>query len=97
MEVTDNFGSNGVLPCGAYGPRAAKAAVQEQYSEVHTEVKRCVRVDKRGHIDNMLRQTEEVAAQRNVKDIHYITRKLAGRYQQTDKPSYKHNSTYHNH
>ena len=24
FEVTDNFGSNGVLPCGAYGPRSSQ-------------------------------------------------------------------------
>ena len=24
FEVTDNFGSNDVLPCGAYGPRSVK-------------------------------------------------------------------------
>ena len=27
FEVTDNFGSNGVLPCGAYGPREVSACV----------------------------------------------------------------------
>ena len=27
FEVTDNFGSNVVLPCGAYGPRSPKAWV----------------------------------------------------------------------
>ena len=44
-----------------------------------------MRADKRDHIDNLTRHAEVAAAQRNMKDLYIITRKLAGRYQQTDK------------
>ena len=66
--------------------RAAEAAAQEEYSEAHREVERCLRENKRGRIDNLARQAEEAAVQRNIKDLYDITWKLAGRYQQTGKP-----------
>lgn len=49
-------------------------------------MKRSIRADKRGYIDNLARQAKETAAQGNMKGLYDITRKLAGRYQQTDKP-----------
>ena len=49
-------------------------------------MKRGIRADKRGHTDNLTKQKEEAAAQRNRKGLFDITMKLAGRYLQTDKP-----------
>ena len=66
--------------------RAAKAAAQKEYNEAHKEVKGSIRADKKGHIDNLARAAEEAPAQRNPKGLYDITRKLPGRYQQTDKP-----------
>ena len=66
--------------------RSTKAAAQKNCNEAHGEVKTAIRADKRGHIDNLARQAEDAAAQRNLKGLHDITRKLAGRCQQADKP-----------
>ena len=64
--------------------RTAEVAEQKQYNEAHREAKRSIRADRRGHIENLARQAEEAAAQRNVKGLYDITKKV-GRYQQTDK------------
>ena len=59
--------------------RAAEGAAQKEHSEAHREVKRCIRANKRGHIDNLARQAEEATVQRNLKGLYDITRKLTGR------------------
>ena len=65
--------------------RAAKAAAQKECNEAHREVERNIRADKRGDHDNQAREAKEPASQINLKDLYDINRKLAGRYQQTDK------------
>nr|KAG5685412.1 hypothetical protein BaRGS_027207 [Batillaria attramentaria] len=50
------------------------------------EVKRSTRKDKRDYIDNLASQAEEAARQGNLKDLYQVTKKLAGKFQQTDKP-----------
>ena len=66
--------------------RAAKAKAQEDYSAANREVKKSIRMDKRDYIDSLARQAEEAAGQGNLKDLYMITKKLAGKFQQTDKP-----------
>ncbi|KAJ8346757.1 hypothetical protein SKAU_G00281580 [Synaphobranchus kaupii] len=66
--------------------RSAKGRAQEEYTQANKEVKRSIRKDKRAHIDNLAQQAETAAAQGNMKDLYMITKKLAGRFQQTDKP-----------
>lgn len=39
-------------------------------------MKRSIRADKRGYIDNLARQAKETAAQGNMKGLYDITRKL---------------------
>nr|KAG5690011.1 hypothetical protein BaRGS_007313 [Batillaria attramentaria] len=50
------------------------------------EVKRSTRKDKRDYIDNLANQAEEAAGQGNLKDLYQVTKKFAGKFQQTDKP-----------
>ena len=49
-------------------------------------MKRSIKKDKRDHIDNLAQQAETAAGQGNLKDLYMITKKLAGKFQQTDKP-----------
>nr|KAG5685972.1 hypothetical protein BaRGS_017411 [Batillaria attramentaria] len=66
--------------------RRAKAKAQEEYTAADREVKRSTRKDKRDYIDNLASQAEEAARQGNLKDLYQVTKKLAGKFQQTDKP-----------
>nr|KAG5699276.1 hypothetical protein BaRGS_000478 [Batillaria attramentaria] len=67
--------------------RRAKAKAQEEYTAADREVKRSTRKDKRDYIDNLANQAEEAAGQGNLKDLYQVTKKLAGKFQQTDKPT----------
>ena len=49
-------------------------------------MKRSIRKDKRDYIDNLASQAEEAAGQGNFKDLYLTTKKLAGKFQQTDMP-----------
>nr|KAG5689406.1 hypothetical protein BaRGS_017924 [Batillaria attramentaria] len=66
--------------------RRAKAKAQEEYTAADREVKRSTRKDQRDYIDNLANQAEEAAGQGNLKDLYQVTKKLAGKFQQTDKP-----------
>nr|KAG5713944.1 hypothetical protein BaRGS_020272 [Batillaria attramentaria] len=66
--------------------RTAKAKAQEEYTAADREVKRSTRKDKRDYIVNLASQAEEAARQGNRKDLYQVTKKLAGKFQQTDKP-----------
>nr|KAG5701649.1 hypothetical protein BaRGS_019338 [Batillaria attramentaria] len=66
--------------------RRAKAKAQEEYTVADREVKRSIRKDKRDYIDNLASQAEEAARQGNLKDLYQVTKKLAGKFQETDKP-----------
>nr|KAG5691851.1 hypothetical protein BaRGS_033455 [Batillaria attramentaria] len=66
--------------------RRAKAKAQEEYTAADREVKRSTRKDKRDYIDNLASQAEEAARQGNLKDLYQVNKKLAGKFQQTDKP-----------
>ena len=49
-------------------------------------MKRSIRKDKRDYIDYVANQAEEAAGQGNFKDLYLTTKKLAGKFQQTDMP-----------
>lgn len=49
-------------------------------------MKRSIRKDKRDYIDYLASQAEEAAGQGNFKDLYLTTKKLAGKFQQTDMP-----------
>ena len=66
--------------------RAAKARAQEEYTAVNREVKRSIKTDKRDYIDHLARHAETAAGQGNLRDLYLLTKKLMGKFQQTDKP-----------
>ena len=66
--------------------RAAKARAQEEYTAVDREVKRSIKKDKRDYIDDLARQAETAAGQENLRVLYLVTKKLTGKFQQTDKP-----------
>ena len=66
--------------------RSAKTKAQEEYTQANKEVKNSVKRDKREYIDNLAKQAETAAGQGNMKDLYMITKKLAGKFQQIDKP-----------
>ena len=66
--------------------RAAKAKAQEEYTAADKEVKRSTRKDKRDYIDDLARQAGTAAGQGNLRDLYLVTKKLTGKFQQTDKP-----------
>ena len=49
-------------------------------------MKRSIRKDKRDYINHLASQAEEAAGQGNLKDLYLTTRKLVGKFQQTDIP-----------
>ena len=65
--------------------RAAKATAQEEYTEAN-RVKSSVKTDKANFIEDRAKKAEDASAQRNMKQLYDITRKLAGKYKRTDRP-----------
>ena len=65
---------------------AAKAKAQEEYTAADRKVKRSIKEDKRDYVDDLARQTETSAGQRNLRDLSLVTKKQAGKFQQTGKP-----------
>ena len=65
--------------------RAAKAMAQGEYTAVDREVKRSIKKDKRDYIDDLARQAETAAGQVNMRDLYLVTKKVTGKFQQTDK------------
>lgn len=66
--------------------RAKRARAQEEYTEAEKRVKTGIKKDKKDFVENLAEQVEEAAGQRNLKDLHMITKKLANKFQQTEKP-----------
>ena len=66
--------------------RGDKAKKQEEYSKVDKEVKKSIRKDKRDFTDQLAKQAEDAAGQGNLKDLYMITKKLSGKFVQTNKP-----------
>ncbi|XP_068713222.1 uncharacterized protein [Montipora foliosa] len=66
--------------------RAAKTRAQAEYAAADREVKRNIKKDKRDYIDDLASQAETAAWQGNRKDLYLMTKKLLGKFQQTDKP-----------
>ena len=66
--------------------RAAKSKAQAEYTAAEREVKRSIRNDKRDYINHLASQAEEAVSESNFKDLYLTTKKLAGKFQQTDMP-----------
>jgi hypothetical protein len=66
--------------------RAGKARAQAEYTAADKEVKKSVKKDKRDYINDLAKQAEEAAAKGNMRDMYMTTKKLSGKFQQTNKP-----------
>ncbi|KAJ8384128.1 hypothetical protein AAFF_G00208300 [Aldrovandia affinis] len=56
--------------------RAEKALAQKEYNSWHKEVRKSIRKDKREQVERLAQEAEEAAAQRNMKELYAITKKL---------------------
>ncbi|KAI8503757.1 hypothetical protein Bbelb_187280 [Branchiostoma belcheri] len=66
--------------------RSEKRKAQEAYTVADKDVKKSIKKDKREHFDSLAKQAEEAAGRGNLRDLYMVTRKLAGKFQQSDKP-----------
>ena len=53
---------------------------------MNKEVRRSVRLDKRRYTEDLAKQTQEAAMQRNMRELYDTTKKLAGKYKQSSRP-----------
>ena len=66
--------------------RALKKDAQENYTEANREVKKSIKKDKNDYINNLAAEAETAASKGNIKELYSITKKLAGKFQQQNKP-----------
>ena len=66
--------------------RAQKQNLNEQYKTKNKEVKKSARRDKRDFIDKLATDAQKAADTRNMKDLYNITKQLAGRRTNTNRP-----------
>ena len=66
--------------------RGERARAEEIHTEANKEVKRSIRNDRRNYIEDLVREAEEAAASRNMKQLYDTTKKLCGKFRQGDRP-----------
>ena len=66
--------------------RAAKSKAQMRYTEVHKEVKRSIRSDKRNYLEQLATEAEEAAGKGNLNELYKITKTLSGKQRQVTTP-----------
>ena len=66
--------------------RSAKVKAQADYNTANKRVKESIKKDKNDYVDSLASQAEEAAGQGNIKELYMLSKKLAGKYQQRDKP-----------
>ena len=66
--------------------RNEKQRAQREYTEAHKEVKKSIRNDRRQYIEDLAEEAEAAAAAHNMKDLYDTTKKLCGKFQQSDRP-----------
>ena len=59
---------------------------QKEYAAADKEVKAGVTKDKNNFVEELASQAEEAAGQGNLKDLYMLTRKLSGKFQQSNMP-----------
>ena len=64
----------------------AKAKAQKEHAAANKEVKARVKKDKNNFVEELANQAEEAAGQGNLKDLYMLTRKLSGKFQQSNMP-----------
>lgn len=66
--------------------RSAKEKAQEEYTVAGKQVKKSIRKDKRDYIDGLAKRAEKAAGMGNLRELYQVTKQLAGKFQQSDKP-----------
>jgi hypothetical protein len=66
--------------------RAAKVKAQEECTTVDREIEKSIKKDKKDYIVELASQAENDAGQGNLKVLYLTTNRLAGKFQQTNKP-----------
>ena len=51
----------------------------QSYTEVHKEVKRSIRSDKRNYLEQLATEAEEAASKGNLNELYKITKTLSGK------------------
>ena len=64
--------------------RAGKTEAQKRYTIANKDVKSSTRRRKRNFVENLARQAENAAAQKNMKALYETTRKLSGKRRTND-------------
>ncbi|VDO74685.1 unnamed protein product [Schistosoma mattheei] len=57
--------------------RAEKAKAQAEYTEVHKQVKRSIRTDKRKYVEDLAMTEDKAAREGNVRQLYDTSKKLA--------------------
>ncbi|VDP36275.1 unnamed protein product [Schistosoma margrebowiei] len=66
--------------------RAEKAKAQAEYAEENKQVKRSTRTDKSKYVENLATTAEKAARERNMRQLHNITKKLSGNRRKPELP-----------
>ena len=66
--------------------RDQKKKAQEGYRIAQKAVKASIKKDKRTYVDNLATKGEEAALKGNLRELYDITRKLTGKWKQSNRP-----------
>ena len=65
--------------------RTSKSKAQEEYSRINQEVRKSIKKDKQNYVETLAEEAQAAANSGNMKQL-YITRKLSGKYNKTERP-----------
>ncbi|VDP39823.1 unnamed protein product [Schistosoma mattheei] len=66
--------------------RAEKVQAQAECIEANKQVKKSIRADKKKYVEELAMTAEKAARERNMKQLHDTTKKLAGKYGKPERP-----------
>ncbi|VDO85409.1 unnamed protein product [Schistosoma margrebowiei] len=66
--------------------RAEKFQAQAEYIEANKQMKRSIRADKKKYVEELATTAEKAAREGNMKQLHYTTKKLSGKYSKPERP-----------
>ena len=72
---------------------AAKVAAQKERTSANREVRKSVKTDKRDFVEGLAKEAERAAASRNMKQLYDTTKKLAGKFTKSERPTRDKNAT----
>ncbi|VDP39976.1 unnamed protein product [Schistosoma margrebowiei] len=66
--------------------RAEKVKVQAHYTEANKQVKKGIKADKQKYVEKLATTAGKAAREKNMKQLYDITKKVAGKYNKSEKP-----------